>query len=298
MTHFTIRHAAQPDMTYIIDQCRREGWNPGLADEACFFAADPAGFLIAELDGRPIGCVSAVRYPGDTPDGDFGFIGCYIVEPAYRGSIYGPNLARQAIARLDGCNIGLDGVVAQQDHYRHAGFKLAHRNLRYAGQTADWSGPPAGSPLIDAASLPFAQLEAYDRLHFPTPRHAFLQAWLTAASHRSLAYVEAGQILGFGTVRACASGYKVGPLFANNAGIAEALLLGLVERIRQELVPLAPGDPDTTIYLDISEENQAAMALVRQLNMTFVFETARMYSGSRPDLNWDQVYGITTFELG
>jgi hypothetical protein len=30
-----------------------EGWNPGLADDACFAAVDPEGFLIGELDGAP-----------------------------------------------------------------------------------------------------------------------------------------------------------------------------------------------------------------------------------------------------
>jgi hypothetical protein len=30
-----------------------EGWNPGLADDACFAAADPEGFFIGELDGAP-----------------------------------------------------------------------------------------------------------------------------------------------------------------------------------------------------------------------------------------------------
>jgi GNAT superfamily N-acetyltransferase len=103
-----------------------EGWNPGLHDATGFFAADPAGFLIGYLDDEPIGCVSAVSYPGR-----FGFIGLYIVVPPHRGRGYGIRLWRAAMARLAGHNVGLDGVLSQQDNYRRSGFRMAHSNIRY-----------------------------------------------------------------------------------------------------------------------------------------------------------------------
>jgi hypothetical protein len=37
-----------------------EGWNPGLADDACFAAADPEGFFIGELKGALAAIVSCV----------------------------------------------------------------------------------------------------------------------------------------------------------------------------------------------------------------------------------------------
>ena len=60
-----------------IELAAREGWNPGLHDAASFFAADPGGFLVAEHQGQPVGCIAAVSYAGR-----FGFIGLYIVAPA------------------------------------------------------------------------------------------------------------------------------------------------------------------------------------------------------------------------
>jgi hypothetical protein len=48
---------------------REAGWNPGLHDSETFICADPQGFLVGELDGRPIACVSGVRY-----DDSFGFM--------------------------------------------------------------------------------------------------------------------------------------------------------------------------------------------------------------------------------
>ena len=49
--NMTIRPMRPEDLTLALDWAAAEGWNPGLADAACFFAADPAGFLIGEIAG-------------------------------------------------------------------------------------------------------------------------------------------------------------------------------------------------------------------------------------------------------
>jgi hypothetical protein len=40
------------------------------------------------------------------------------------------------------------------------------------------------------------------------------------------------------------------------------------------------------------------VALVQRYSMQPVFETARMYKGSPPSIPIEQVYGVTSFELG
>lgn len=45
------------------------------------------------------------------------------------------------MARLNGRNVGLDGVVAQQPNYRRSGFRPAWTTMRYEGR------PPAGLPV-------------------------------------------------------------------------------------------------------------------------------------------------------
>jgi len=96
-----------------------------------FHAADPGGFLLGLLGSEPVGMVSAVRYGQG-----FGFIGFYIVRPAFRGQGHGMALWRAAMARLTGRTVGLDGVVGQQDNYRQSGFEPAHHNMRYQGVAA------------------------------------------------------------------------------------------------------------------------------------------------------------------
>jgi Acetyltransferase (GNAT) domain len=54
----------------------------------------------------------------------------------------------------------------------------------------------------------------------------------------------------------------------------------------------------TPIYLDTPEINPSAVALAEQSGMSKVFETARMYTGSRLDEPLNRIFGVTSFELG
>ena len=59
LKELAIRTMRREEVAFAIDLAAREGWNPGLHDAECFFSADPGGFLIGELDGEPVGCISA-----------------------------------------------------------------------------------------------------------------------------------------------------------------------------------------------------------------------------------------------
>ena len=122
------RPMSEADLELALDWAEAEGWNPGLHDARCFYAADPQGFFVGELGGVPVGCVSAVRYGPD-----FGFLGLYIVRAEYRGRGFGLELWRAALTHLGDRAIGLDGVVAQQENYRRSDFRLAFRNIRQRG---------------------------------------------------------------------------------------------------------------------------------------------------------------------
>lgn len=258
-----------------------EGWNPGLADAPVFRAVDPDGFIGLVLpDGTLAASISVVRY-GEA----FGFLGFYIVRPDQRGRGYGWRLWQAGMAHLGARSVGLDGVVAQQDAYRRSGFAFAHRNVRFGGPLFA-AGPRHPALMVPEGALVDA-VAAYDAPLFPAPRAGFVRDWLAGPSRRALAYVEGGAVRGYGVIRPCREGAKIGPLFADTPDVAAAIARGLAG--------VAARGP---VFLDAPEPNGAAVALAANLGLSPVFETARMYKGPAPALDLARVYGITTFELG
>ena len=252
--------------------------NPGLFDAESFHAADPDGFLLGELDGEPIGSVSAVRYGTE-----FGFLGFYIVKPAYRGRGYGRQLWRAAMVHLGSRTVGLDGVLAQQNNYRKSGFKLAYRNIRHAGL----GGGSVPTGLIDLSFVAFNEVVRYDETVFPAPRATFLSRWIRQREGEALGVVGNEGLSGYGVLRACRRGFKIGPLFADDVRVADLLFRGLVSRVTGQ-----------SVFLDTPEANSAASELAKRHGMTPTFETARMYTREAPKSRLDRCFGVTTFELG
>jgi hypothetical protein len=268
----------------LVEWAAREGWNPGLDDAEVFWNADPDGFVVAEMSGELVGGGSIVAYGRR-----YGFIGFFIMRPDCRGRGLGNRLwnelKRRLLARLDaGASIGLDGVFNMREYYARDGFRLLCRDLRFEGRGFE-SPYPEG--VVEASSFPFERIDVYDQQHFPAPRSGFLRDWIRRPGGHALAAVEADAIGGYAVMRPCRTGYKIGPLFAANASVAEQLLVALTSRV--------PGQP---IFLDVPEVNRDALALVARHGMKEVFGCARMVLGPIPKLPDDEIFGVTTFELG
>ena len=274
-----IRTMIAADVALAVDWAAAEGWNPGLDDAAPFHAADPDGFVMGFLGGTPVAAISVVDY-GDR----FAFLGFYIVAPGHRGRGHGLAIWRAALAHAGDRTVGLDGVVAEQANYARSGFVLAGRNIRFGGRSPA-AGPRAPAVVPVAGDLVEAVV-AYDRAFFAGPREAFLRAWL-APPRTALAYLRDGVVAGYGVVRRCRAGVKIGPLFAEDEAVAEALFAAL-----------AAVHPGEAVFVDPPEPNAAAIALAERHGLAPVFETARMYRGAAPVLPIGRTYGITTFELG
>ncbi len=281
-----IRTLTPAEAQQAVDWAAAEGWNPGLADLDCFLAQD-AGLFLGGFDrGALVSVISATRYPG------FGFIGFYIAAPAARGKGHGIAVWRAGMRQLAGRLVGLDGVVAQQANYRKSGFALAWRNIRFGGVPVVPSVqgtivPQARGHVVPVATLPFAAIEAMDAQVFPAPRPDFLRHWIGAPGHLALALLRDGAPSGFGVIRPCRNGHKIGPLVAEDEAGAEALAAALLARIEP-----------SEVFCDVPEPHWAAVRLMQRLGLAPVFETARMYTGPAPALRMDRLFGVTTFELG
>jgi GNAT superfamily N-acetyltransferase len=280
MSDLRIRPMKANEISIAVDWAAAEGWNPGLADAACFATVDPDGFLVGEIDGIPVATISCVNY-----DAHFSFLGFYIVRPELRGRGYGLRIWNAAIAHAGPRVIGLDGVVAQQENYIKSGFLHAYPDIRFGGVVTAPS--IAGADIVDLAGISLSLVEASDAAVFPAPRSNFLRTWIGTPGHVGRAVLRDGALAGWGVIRPCRSGFKVGPLVADDRAAAEAVLAALLKAVG-----------DTNVFLDVPGVNVAAMALATDLGLSPVFETARMYTGALAPLRLEQVFGVTSFELG
>jgi hypothetical protein len=279
--NYSIRTMTRQEVDIAVGWAAAEGWNPGLHDADCFYAADAEGFLVGLLGDEPVATVSAVKYGAS-----FAFLGLYLVKPGHRGLGYGIRIWNAALASLPGRTVGLDGVVARQDNYRSSGFTPAHRNVRYQGLGG--GAAPDAPGIVPLSAIPFSAIGAYDRPFFPDDRERFLKCWIAQPQSTALGILENGRLAGYGVLRLCRTGCKIGPLFADGPDPAERLFLALKGR--------APAD--APVFLDVPAANPAAVGLAERHHLSVVFETARMYRGAAPALPLDRLFGVTTFELG
>jgi ribosomal protein S18 acetylase RimI-like enzyme len=281
---FSLKKLDKTEMVTLVSWAEKEGWNPGPYDAEVFYNTDPDGHYGFFLNGEMIAGGSVVSYSGQ-----FGFMGLFIVKPEYRSSGIGRKLWYQRrdllLSRLvKGAVIGMDGVVAMQPFYSRGGFVSAFTDERHEIKGGLYTPDPYISAIIQND---YNEIIHYDSVCFGLPRPQFLVPWMNIPGNVNLKYNAGGHLKGFVVMRKAQNGYKIGPLFADNAIVAQALY--------ESCLSTAPGE---AVYLDISSENVAAVEMTKRFNTRFVFECARMYYGQPPDIAIDKVFGITTFELG
>lgn len=283
-SNYTIKQADQSALEMMVHWAAQEGWNPGLSDVDCFFNTYQSGFFVGYLNDEPISCISAVSY-GEA----YSFIGFYIVKPEYRGKGYGIQIWNKAMEHLSAVqNIGLDGVVAQQENYKKSGFILAYRNIRFEYIKASDSHQYHNEQIKIIQQEDFPTIYDYDQKIFGHSRKSFLKPWLVQSNGLALSFQKNHEIKGYGVIRKCEIGYKIGPLFCEDRHIAEELFLSLLNAVEK----------GGKIYLDVPEINASALQLATKYDMQKSFETARMYTNPNVEYPIHKVFGVSTFELG
>ncbi|UGV39840.1 GNAT family N-acetyltransferase [Methanococcoides orientis] len=267
------------EVSFAIEMASSEGWNPGIHDGEIFYDTDPKGFFIAEMNGEFLGSASAVAY-----DNSYGFMGFYVVRPECRDKGIGMLLTNACLTHLGHRTIGLDGVVENEIKYRdRMGFRTLYSNLRYEGT----GGGDIPDGITNISDVPFDDLVEYDSRMFFCKRPYFLRSWVRQNESNAFAVLDNGTIKGYGVIRKCFEGYKMGPLFADDHETAQKLFSALKSSAGNE-----------KFYLDIPEPNKNAVSMAEDEGMSIVFKTVRMYKNGKPELPLESIYGVTSFELG
>ncbi|WGV25618.1 GNAT family N-acetyltransferase [Halotia branconii] len=279
MDNFTVRPMRRSELDLVIDWAAAEGWNPGTYDAECFYQADQCGFFVGELNNEIVASISAVAYSKH-----FAVIGFYIVKPQFRGRGFGMKMWKAAMAYLGTeRNISLDGEIAQQENYHKSGFQIAYSHIRYQA----FGGGVAPKGIVELKTVPIDQLVAYSQELFLAERKQFLQLWIKQPNSAAYGVVRDEHIVGYGVIRQSHTGFRIGPLNADDELIAEQLLLAL----------LAFGS-DAPVFLDVPSSNFEAIKLAQRYGMKPVSEVARMYNKEIPNLPINRVFAVTCLEVG
>ncbi len=263
---------------------KEEGWDPGLNDAALFWETDPNGFYGYFNNQEFIAGGAIISY-----NGEFGFMGLFIVHREYRHLGIGRKLWYQRrdklLSRINkDASIGMDGVVAMQSFYHKGGFNIAFRDERHERFGEKFT---LNTYVSKISEYDMSDILKYDAVCFGFHRPQFLIPWIKQAYGFSFKYVENGLLKGYAIMRKTGKGYKICPLFADNPFVAEELYKACLNEAPYELV-----------YIDIPMINQLAIDLVKKYETRFVFECARMYLNSTPSIPYERIFGITTFEIG
>ncbi|OYY65044.1 MAG: hypothetical protein B7Y51_03540 [Burkholderiales bacterium 28-67-8] len=280
---YSIGPMCAAEVPVLDDLAAAEGWNPGLADIGIAWDVDPDAFIALRRGDEMEGGGTIFSYAGG-----FGYMGLFIVRPEYRGAGLGTVLWHHRLDRLrqrlsPDSAIGMDGVFEMVPFYERGGFKLAWRDLRFEG-LAQGARDPA---VLTLAQIDFDELDRYDRRHVPTPRTRFLERWVSQPGAGLAALREGGALVGYGVVRPCRVGHKIGPVFADRPDLAETLVRSLMAMVEGQRV-----------QLDVPQANAAAVDLAQRLGLVEAFGCARLFHGPQPQLPVDTIFGVTSFEFG
>jgi GNAT superfamily N-acetyltransferase len=279
---YEIRQMTREDARQAWEWGTQQGWNPGLHDWELIPAIDPKGCFAGILDGKMVSSIVAVQYQRK-----FGFLGMYIVAPEYRGRGYGLAIWKHAMNYLTkevgAESVGLDGVLANEPLYHRSGFHPSYRIVRF--QYAVTPAFKRKYPVIEKRH--FSDIADYDLKVFKVDRASFLHDFIFKSEAKTSVAYKAGKLTGFAMARPCFTGYKIGPLFADDIKVARDLIESLFAQLPGEIT-----------FIETPEPNNLAIQLTQDFGMSPDVATIRMYTNDKYDQDTQYVYGVATRVVG
>lgn len=236
------------------------GWNQTAADWRTMIAAgralgreDRSGRLVASALVLPFGAA-------------FGFVSMVIVTQSWRRKGLATALLRECVGLLEdgGRAQMLDATPAGAEVYRPLGFR-DHFPLRRWEGTAPGGGAPgkAAARRLTAADLP--GLAAHDRAAFGGDRRGVLEALISRSGAAGrMAADGAGYLLSRDGRRA----RQIGPILADGAGTAAALLADALARV------------EGPVFIDVPDRHRAVTDFLEARGFAPQRPFMRMYRGA------------------
>ena len=262
-----------------------EGWNQLEKDWSLLITYSEKANLVAVLDDRIVGSVTALNYAGRVA-----WIGMMLVDKDYRGLGIGKRLMLEVLAKLEGCaSIKLDATPAGRPLYLKLGFIDEYELYRMTNPCASALSP--GDPSIEPLEMQVADLPeviAFDQQVFGADRGDLI-GWLYEGSPQ-LAWIIRikGRLTGFCLGRPGKNFIQIGPLHASSEAQAQALMAAAVNQVSGH-----------ALVVDIPTENAATVQWLEGCGFQIQRPVERMYLHDNPHPGIiEKLYLIAGPELG
>lgn len=268
MIHFRLMTSGDVSLGMRLKE--QAGWNQTEADWHRCLNLQPDGCFVAEREGVAVGTVTTCIF------GTIAWIAMVLVEAAARGQGIGRTLLDHALAFLDGRGIPtvrLDATPLGRPLYEKRGFVEEYTLTRFEG-VAPLIG--ASADVRDKVALLAMRPEhqerviRFDRRITGTNRAELLRHLYAETPSAWQLAMRGEELLGFTAARAGSRAWQIGPCMATAEAGPFLLTEALARREGQR------------VFLDVPEDNRAAVAAVTEAALAPQRPLYRMCRGPKP----------------
>lgn len=244
-----LRRMELSDMDVLMKFKNAEGWNQLEKDWALLIGYEESISLVAVLDNRIVGSVTALNY-----ENRVAWIGMMIVDKDYRGRGIAKGLMLAVMDKLKLCeSIKLDATPAGRPLYLKLGFKDEYTLYRMTSPSVakiPFRDGSVGARKMRAGDIPL--VAAFDRKVFGADRTELITRLRGSCPEIAWLYKDNNSIAGFCVGRPGQNFTQIGPLNALSKEIAKVLMRSAINQLSgQAVVVDIPADKaDTRDWLE------------------------------------------------
>ncbi|GFQ90605.1 acetyltransf_18 domain-containing protein [Trichonephila clavata] len=231
-----IRTMREEDISQLMNLRRQLGIHDATSSVQSWMAVDPEGIKVAVNENGDI--VGSCSYVKNHPE--LYFAGIYCVQKEYRNYNVGIQIFNAAKENAKDKNIAANSVLSMAKKYQQSGdFPIIDEDLT---TVKNYFPDPIHSEMLFNKDLPAnIEIEPFQECLLPSivqydasvvghTRELILRLSCHEEDSRTFAAFRNGVCIGFGSIkRSCLGAGRVGPLYAEDPVVAEALLKKLIE---------------------------------------------------------------------
>lgn len=276
-----VRPMTPSDFARVFDWLPTERLNPPLNLLDWYDAFDEDALHIGVVDGEKVAACFGSRFQGE-----LGHVGPVVVKPARRGLGYGQQIWQAVLAAMGSGPLVIHPTPEFAQHSERYGFVQDWFNLRMTGTVQARRTDESGMSLH--TEVPLGELVRYDTEASGLVRPRMLQVLYAQPGTCTLVFRQGGMLRGVGSIRPSRQGFRIGPLFADDAAIAGRLFDVLCSR----------AGTGQMVTIDVPDANPAALEVMTSRGFAATARALRMSRGRVPPLRLDRVFGATVWVSG